>query len=268
MTGLTGEQIESLCEIVEHERRETAAPAPAIVERLAAHPELSGRISREGLDAAYRKWKRHQRVIEDLGEKDACGDAGIESVPAPEAQPSPESAIHGVLGALMAYLGQSVLRAKYSFRRSEYRLRDSESAVGVDGPGEVEVPGGRVQWVISAVVVERDGAAVRAMPECRLRAVSVRGGSRVAVFNRIVVSGTEANLKGIASSFGAMLFLYKGPGHETGLRRLAASLGMVTAANLSHHARRMAAQAERKLAPEPDKIARARFPQLRATARR
>lgn len=245
---LSGDQLESCCLLVETRRIDREQEISVVIDDLCSN-ELADYICREQLLPAYQKWKRKQRLIEDHGD-DTGAATDPDELEAPAAAPPEDGGdvVKEVIGKLLTYMGQSMLREKYVWKKSEVRLRAGESIERITGPGEITLPDGkRVEWLISALLIQRGGVTVRALAECRWRARHSRGGHVTIHFQRLTCKASEANMKALASSVGALQYLYFGerqfPGHKmTSARRLAAALG-ITVANLSHHMRNMAGKA-------------------------
>ncbi len=247
MSTLSGEQLEAACELVETMRMDRETEAAEIIAELCA-AKLKAVITSAELTPAYNKWKRRQRIVEDHGdETGAATDPDTLEAPEPVA-PDAGCAVQEIIGKLLTYMGQSMLREKYVWKSSEIRLREGETILKRNTPGCITLPCGTfVEWIICAILIQKDGVAVRALPECRYRSRLTRGGRETISYDRMTCVESAANMKALASSVGALQYLYCGgksfPGHQlTSARRLAAALG-VTVANISHHMRNMAGKA-------------------------
>lgn len=245
MTKLTGEQLESACELIETRRRDQnrgTDEVPSIIAELLKDRRLAALTDAASLLAAYRAWKRKQRVLEDHGDavEESTDPDAFDLTAATELSGDPGPAVQAVIGKLLEYLGHSMVKQSSTLRASQRRLEPGETARAEKGFGEITLPNGeRIQWLAAAVIIERNGVPVKCLPECRYRGVRTWRGKRVVEFGRIVLDGSEADLKRMMSSFGALLYLYNGPGAMSSARKLAAALG-ITVANVSHHARRLA----------------------------
>lgn len=251
---LMPKQMAAAVDLLKRRIEERGGPAAARAEELCA-VELKGWLAAGDLMAAYRPDTAPGRWVH--GEHDRRLDYYDPQTLATKAGAAPEiseevcdraaelEAIARVLRQLEA--GGGLLRRKVKWRAKYYAMQTGERVEVRKGPGNADCTvGGRVEWLIRAVLIMRGDVVVKAFPEARsknMRPAGWCGHKKTMVEMRVPeLVASELALRRISTSVAVLLLRLRRVNAELRSAAAIARAAGVTRANVSARGKRMEAE--------------------------
>lgn len=252
---LRPKQMAAAVDLLKRRIEERGGPAAARAEELCA-VELKGWLAAGDLMAAYRpdtapgRWVHgeHDRRLDyyDPQTLAAKVEAVVVQPPEDSEREAELEAIAMVLRKLEA--GGGLLRRKVKWRAKYYSMQTGERVeMRKGGPGQADCTvGGRVEWLIRAVLIMRGDVVVKAFPEARaknMRPAGWCGHKKPMVEMRVPeLVASELALRRISTSVAVLLLRLRRVTAELRSGAAIARAAGVTRANVSARGKRMDAE--------------------------